>query len=177
MTIPMNDPRYPIGKFEKAANFGAEERSTAIEIIRSFPLLLQQLVGGVSGSDWQKTYRPGSWTVAQLVHHCADSNMNCFIRFKLALTEEGPTIKPYDENAWTRQEDYSRELVQASLEISRGVHARWSSLMESLTDKEWARGFYHPEQNKTISLAEALEYYSWHCRHHLKHMEIALGKL
>ena len=172
----MKDPRYSIGKFEPASGFGPEERSASIETIRSFPLLLQELLSGISGTDWQRTYRPGSWTVAQLVHHCADSNLNCFIRFKLALTETNPTIKSYDENAWTLQEDYSRELAQASVDISRGVHARWSSLMESLTEEEWTRGFFHPEQNKTISLAEALEYYSWHCRHHLKHIEIALGK-
>lgn len=172
----MNDPRYPIGKFESATHFGAEDRSAAIEVIRSFPLLLQDLLEGVSGSDWKRTYRPGSWNVAQLAHHLADSHMNCFIRFKLALTEDTPTIKPYDENAWTRQEDYAKELAQASVEISRGLHSRWSSLMESMSEGEWERSFFHPEQGKEVKLREALEYYSWHCRHHLKHIEIALNK-
>ena len=172
----MIDPRYPIGKFEAATNFDAEKRTTSIEVIKDFPRLLQELLAEVSDTDWVRTYRPGSWKIAQLAHHCADSNMNCFIRFKLALTEAEPTIKPYDENAWVWQKDYSRELVQASLDISRGVHARWTSLMKSMTEEEWTRGFYHPEQSKTIKLAEALEYYSWHCRHHLKHIEIALRK-
>ena len=172
----MTDPRYPIGKFEHPATSGAREPSTAIEVIRSFPLLLQDLVSQASGEDWKRTYRPGSWNVAQLVHHCADANLNCFIRFKLALTEENPTVKPYRENDWTTGEDYSPELVRASLEISRGVHARWSSLMESMTDEEWTRGFYHPEQKQTVALTEALFYYAWHCRHHLRHIEIALGK-
>ncbi len=170
----MTDPRYPIGKFEASTNFNAEERTAAIEVIKNFPQQLQNILTEVSEVDWERTYRPGSWNITHLVHHCADSNMNCFIRFKLALTETNPSIKPYDENAWVRQEDYSRELVQASLEISRGVHARWSNLMKSMTEEEWTRAFFHPEQQKTIKLSEALAYYSWHCRHHLKHIEIAL---
>ena len=170
----MKDPRYPIGRFEPPASTGPEERQTAIEVIRSFPLLLQELVSSVSGEDWKRTYRPGCWNVAQLVHHCADANMNCFIRFKLALSEDEPTVKPYRENAWTSQIDYNMELVQASVEISRGVHARWSALMENMTDEEWTRKFHHPEQKKSIPLTEALFYYAWHCRHHLKHMEEAL---
>jgi len=168
------DPRYPIGSFEPPSSFGAEERTAAIEVIRSFPLLLRELVSGVSEEDWKRTYRPGSWNVAQLVHHCADSNMNCFIRFKLALTENTPTVKPYKENEWTAQVDYAAELVQASIEISQGVNARWSSLMEGMTDAEWERQFYHPEQERSVALSEVLFYYAWHCRHHLKHMEIAL---
>jgi hypothetical protein len=173
----MKDPRYPIGKFEPPITSGPEKRKSAIEVIRSFPLLLQEMIKDISGDDFKSTYRPGSWNVAQLVHHCADANMNCFIRFKLALSEEDPTVKPYKENEWTVQEDYSRELVQASLEITRGVHARWSTLMASMTDSEWKRGFYHPEQKKTVALTEALFYYAWHCRHHLKHIEIALAKV
>lgn len=170
----MDHLKYPIGKFKMPAADSHEDRRSAIEIIRSFPLLLNELLYDVSGEGWDRTYRPGSWTVAQLVHHCADANMNCFIRFKLALTEEVPTVKPYRENEWVGQEDYSRELAQASIEICRGVHARWSTLMESMSDTQWERGFYHPEQQKTLPLTEALYYYSWHCRHHLKHIEIAL---
>lgn len=170
----MKDPRYPIGQFEPPSTSGPQERSSAIEVIRSFPQQLQELVGQVTSQDWQRTYRPGSWNVAQLVHHCADANMNCFIRFKLAMTEEEPTVKPYKENEWTLQKDYSEELVSASLDISRGVHARWSCLMDGMTDAEWQLGFYHPEQKKTIALTEALFYYAWHCRHHLKHIELAL---
>lgn len=171
----MYDPKYPIGQFEKIHPFGPEERKSAIEIIRSFPVLLQDLLLQVSGEDWARTYRTGSWNVAQLVHHCADANMNCFIRFKLALTEDNPAIAPYKENEWTLLEDYSKELVRASLEISKGLHARWSTLMEAMSDEDWERTFFHPAQEKSISLKDTLMYYSWHCRHHLKHMEIALN--
>ena len=120
-------------------------------------------------------YRPGGWTGHQLVHHLADSHMNCLIRFKLALTEDNPTIKPYNEGAWAMLLDTAGVPLEASLKILEGVHARWTTLLQHFAATDWERTFFHPESQQTTKLDTALGAYSWHGRHHLAHLKLCAG--
>src|SRR5690606_40023431 len=117
-----------------------------------------------------KRYRPEGWTIRQLVHHCADSHMNSFIRFKLTLTEETPTIKPYLEDLWAELPDASHLPIDSSLDVLKGLHHRWTALLKSLTEEDLKRQFIHPETNERISLETNIGIYAWNGDHHLAHM-------
>jgi uncharacterized damage-inducible protein DinB len=121
-------------------------------------------VTGLSENQLDTRYR--NWTVRQIVHHLADSHLNCFVRFKLALTEETPTIKPYDESRWAELEDAKVGDIRPSLALLQGLHSRWTRLLRSMTDGHFARSFFHPEKGQNVSLSSALCYYAWHSRHH-----------
>lgn len=168
----MEHLQYPIGKL-KVQSITLEEVPRFVEVIRTLPEKLKEQLAVASPEALQNTYREGSWNVVQLVHHLADSHMNSFIRFKLALSEDHPSIKPYDENAWAEMVD-SQIDYSASLQILDGVHARWTVLLESFTDEQFRRTFYHPESKQTFSLYDALQTYAWHSEHHLAHIRIAL---
>lgn len=168
----LDDLRYPIGRFsvplaatpaERAAG-----RAASIETLRRLPGLLHAAVKGLNDAQLDTPYRDGGWTVRQVVHHFADSHANSYIRFKLALTEDWPTIKPYDEAAWARLPD-SRMAVEPSLDFLAGVHARLVGLLESMTDADFERGFVHPERGR-VTLATNLAIYDWHSRHHVAHI-------
>ena len=162
------DPRYPIGKFEKPATITAEDRHGAISVLAELPEMLRNAVEGLDASQLNTPYREGGWTVRQLVHHIADSHMNAFIRMRLALTEEWPVIKPYDEKAWAELHD-SAAPVEWSLELVESLHARWVMLLQSLTEEQWHRGYKHPE-NGSHALDVVALIYSWHSRHHVAHI-------
>ena len=167
------DPRYPIGDFKAPEVISDQDRERFMATIRSFPALVEDLVKGLDEAALAKTYRPGGWSVRQLVHHVADSHMNSFIRFKLTTTEDNPTIKPYDEDRWAEQPDYLLP-VEPSLKILSGVHARWVELLENLFSDDWDKEYIHPGYGKTYRLDVALALYDWHCRHHLAHLRNAL---
>lgn len=160
--------RYPIGRFKAPAENNAATRRGHIETLRLLPERIREAVSGLSEAQLDTPYRDGGWTVRQLVHHVADSHANSYIRFKLALTEDWPTIRPYDEAAWARLAD-SRLPIDGSLVFIEALHARWVALLESLTDKDFERGFNHPENGRQ-SLALALAIYEWHSRHHTAHI-------
>jgi hypothetical protein len=163
--------KYPIGRFVRGTRAATPGRRTeCIAEIEAFPQRLRAAVQNWSDVQLDTPYRPGGWTVRQLVHHIADSHAQTIIRFKLALTEEKPIIKPYKEALWAEQVDARTMPVTASLDIISGVHARWVVLMRGMTPEEWDRVFVHPEQNREIALAEALELYVWHSAHHLAHI-------
>ena len=145
-----------------------------IDDIASFPERLRIAVSELSDEQLEHTYRPGGWTIRQVIHHCADSHMNSFIRFKLALTEDQPTIKPYYEDRWAELQDTKNMTVQSSLKILEGLHLRWTHLLRALTQTDYARTFYHPENKKTIRLDENIGIYAWHCNHHLAHIRQAI---
>jgi hypothetical protein len=170
MHIDIEFLRYPIGKFQGPDKITEEGIREAISIIQSFPSHLFSAVSPLSVEQLNTPYRPGGWTVRQLVHHCADSHMNAFIRFKLALTEENPTIKPYDEASWANLED-SSYLVESSLTLVRVIHLRWGILMDSMTNQDFERTYFHPEKNSSQSLGEITHLYAWHCQHHLAHVQ------
>ncbi len=165
--------RYPIGKFQQPEQIGKEQLDNWIKIIDEFPKILKNEVENITEKELAKPYRPNCWTITQVVNHCADSHMNSFIRFKLALTEETPTIKPYIENLWAELSDSQNYPIENSIKILEGLHGRWTSLMKSLSEKELDKYFIHPENNEKISLKTIIGIYAWHCEHHLAHIKNA----
>ena len=163
--------KYPTGKFVRGTKAETPERVAAcIAVIEAFPEALRAEVQGMSNAQLDTPYRPGGWTVRQVVHHIADSHAQTIIRFKLALTEERPVIKPYKEALWAEHIDARTMPVEPSLAIIAGVHARWVVLMRGMSPADFELAFVHPEQQREISLAEALELYVWHSGHHLAHI-------
>jgi len=162
------DPRYPVGTFQKPVELTPHERMAAIADLAALPAKLSEALAGLDRERLDTPYREGGWTVRQLVHHIADSHMNAFIRVRLALTEDWPTILGYDEKAWAKLHDSSAP-VGWSVALLENLHARWVMLLESLTDEQWARGFKHPERGElTVELATLM--YGWHSRHHVAHI-------
>jgi hypothetical protein len=162
--------RYPIGQFIKPDQITKDIISIWIHDIASFPERLRIEVDGLSDEQLDTPYRPEGWTIRQVIHHCADSHMNSFIRFKLALTEDHPTIKPYFEDRWADLPDSKQITVDSSLKILEGLHERWVVLLNSLTEIDLSRTFYHPENRQAIRLDENIGIYAWHCNHHLAHI-------
>jgi hypothetical protein len=165
---PADDLRYPIGRFAAPAASSPGLRAEHIGTLRALPERLREAVSGLSDAQLDTPYREGGWTVRQVVHHFADSHANSYIRFKLALTENWPTIKPYDEAAWARLSD-SGLPIDGSLKFIDALHARWVSLLECLSEEDFARGFTHPERGRD-DLNRALAMYAWHSRHHVAHI-------
>jgi uncharacterized damage-inducible protein DinB len=164
-----DDLRYPIGRFSAPASSMAGVRSAHIQTLRALPDQLQAAVSGLSGEQLDTPYREGGWTVRQVVHHVADSHANSYVRFKLALTEEWPTIKPYDEAAWANLADSRSMPIEPSLSFIGALHARWVALLESLDANDFQRGYDHPQMGRQ-NLAAALALYAWHSRHHTAHI-------
>jgi hypothetical protein len=168
-TIAEDDLRYPVGRFRPHASPGKSHRATAIADIAALPPKMREAVAGLDDRQLDTPYRPGGWTVRQVVHHVADSHMNAFIRLKLALTEDAPTIKPYDENAWALLGD-ARMPIDVSLAIIDGVHRRWDVLNQALQEADYGRLWTHPEHGKTFTIDWLLQNYGWHSRHHTAHI-------
>lgn len=164
------DLRYPIGPFLAPKAFNKEELDSFIFTIERFPGMLASEISKIMRVTWNKPYRPGGWTIKQVVHHCADSHMNSFIRFKLALTEENPTIKPYHEDKWAEMDDYLNVPLTHSLKMLDALHFRWVVLLRAMAEEDYQKTFFHPEKQKSMSLYEATALYGWHCKHHLAHV-------
>ena len=165
----LDDLRYPIGPFSAPASFMPGIRTAHIHTLQTLPVHLREIVEGLSDEQLDTPYRDGGWTVRQVVHHIADSHANAFLRFKLALTEDWPTIKPYDEAAWAELADSKTLPLAASLETIDGIHARWVVLLEAMSVDDFQKGFNHPERGR-VNLGKALAMYDWHARHHLAHI-------
>ncbi len=162
------DLRYPVGRFRPPAASVPGIRAAHIESLRLLPERLRAAVGGLSEAQLDTPYRDGGWTVRQVVHHFADSHANSFIRFKLALTEDWPTIKPYDEAAWARLPD-SQLPIDGSLVFVDALHARFVGLLKAMSEEDFQKGFVHPERGR-VTLATNLAIYEWHSRHHVAHI-------
>ena len=160
--------RYPIGKFTYETPPSATERQQQIAAIAELPIKLTELVGKWGDDRLDTPYRPDGWTVRQLVHHVADSHMNAYIRTKLALTEDNPTIKPYEEGEWAKLADSQLD-VALSLVILRNLHQRWVAVLESLPESDLQRTYYHPGSQATVALSEMIGMYVWHGEHHYQH--------
>ena len=167
---PLDDLRFPVGRFRMPSRAEGREREEWIGEIAALPKAMRAAVAKLSPEQLDTPYRPGGWTVRQVVHHVPDSHMNAFTRFKLALTEETPTIKPYDEAAWAELGDVAATPIESSLTLLDALHARWVHLLRSMRDDQWQRGFRHPEQGRVFSLDQALALYAWHSRHHVAHV-------
>ncbi|MGV3502436.1 MAG: YfiT family bacillithiol transferase [Adhaeribacter sp.] len=161
--------RYPIGRFDPSKVSAAPGLEACLQELQDLPAQLRQAVEGLSDAQLDTPYRPGGWTLRQVVHHLADSHMNSYIRFKLALTEDQPAIKPYREDAWADLPDSRLEPVAISLNLLESLHHRWLVVLRSLSPTDWQRSFRHPESGN-INLAHAAALYAWHGRHHLAHI-------
>jgi hypothetical protein len=159
---------YPIGRFDRTTAVSPEMRVPAIAAFADLPEKLRRAVAGLADAQLDTPYRPGGWTVRQLVHHLADSHMNGFIRLKLAITEDDPMIKPYDQDRWAELPD-SRLPIDVSLGLVDAVHERWVVVWNSLGPSDYARTFRHPEIGP-LTVETHLHLYAWHCRHHLAHI-------
>ncbi|WP_027481445.1 YfiT family bacillithiol transferase [Deinococcus pimensis] len=164
----MNDVRFPIGPF-LPATYDAPARAALILDLATLPERLRAAVRDLDDDRLDTPYREGGWTVRQVVHHVADSHMNAYVRVKLALTEDHPTVRPYDEAAWASLPD-SRLPVDVSLSLLGALHERWAALWRDLPGEAWARTFHHPASGETVRLDTALAQYAWHGRHHLAHV-------
>ncbi|HUJ51684.1 MAG TPA: bacillithiol transferase BstA [Bryobacteraceae bacterium] len=163
------DLRYPVGKFRFPEAITREERSNFVEQIAEAPLRLRSAVTGLDQSQLDTPYRPGGWTVRQVVHHVPDSHLNSYTRFRLALTEDEPTIKPYHEDRWAELPDARTAPVEVSLRLLECLHSRWVGLLRSLSDDQWIRTFRHPDLG-LVSLEQNAALYAWHGRHHVAHI-------
>lgn len=162
------DLRYPVGEFDKPIEVTPESRAEFIRIIADLPEKIGQAVAGLSEEQIDTPYRPGGWTVLQTVHHIADSHINSLCRFKLALTEENPTIRPYFEDRWAELAD-SRLPVDVSLKLLEAIHRRWVVLLESMTDEDFRKTLIHPDSG-AWTIEQFLALYAWHSRHHTAHI-------
>ena len=165
----MTDLRYPIGKFNLEGEITPDQRQKWIDEIAAAPAQLRVAVEGLSPAQLETPYRPGGWTVRQVVHHLPDSHLNSYVRFKLALTEPEPTIKPYEQERWAELSDARTAPIEISLALLESLHQRWVLLLRSLTPADLARTFRHPELGlRTLDATVGL--YAWHGRHHIAHI-------
>ena len=167
----MNDPRYPIGKFQRRDSYTPDERRKAIDTIAAVPQRLREAIRGLSDKQLDTPYREGGWTLRQVVHHVPESHMNAYIRLKLALTEDNPTIKPYDEAGWSKTPDVFDTPIETSLTLLESLHKRWDTLMRRMKPDDFRRTFRHPEYpDDKLTLDWLLSMYDWHGRHHVAHI-------
>ncbi|HVE79326.1 MAG TPA: bacillithiol transferase BstA [Gemmatimonadaceae bacterium] len=171
------DPRYPIGKFEYRGDPDPRQRAAWIDEIAALPAAFRAALAGLRDDQLDTPYRPGGWTVRQVAHHVPDSHMNAYVRFKLALTEETPTIKPYDEARWAETDDVRDTPVAVSLALLEALHQRWVALLRGMGEADFRRAFYHPETSATLPLARVLGLYAWHGRHHTAHVTTVRGRM
>jgi len=165
--------KYPIGEFKMPKKISDKDLESQLKIIAGFPSKMRKEVDKVKDDVLEYRHRLGGWTIRQIVHHCADSHMNAFIRTKLAYTEKNPTIKPYDESAWANTADAGEAPVTWSLDLLDGLHNRWVTLLSELNDEELKRTYFHPASNKKVQLNYLVFLYAWHCNHHIAHIQQA----
>lgn len=164
-----SDLSYPIGRLERKASLTPDERAAAIGEIGAAPAALRDALHGLTDEQLDTPYRPGGWTVRQLAHHVPDSHMNAYIRFKWALTEDGPRIKTYDQDGWAKLPDTATTPVEVSLTLLEALHFRWVELLSAMKPEDFARPLEHPELG-TLTLDALLNVYAWHGRHHVAHV-------
>lgn len=165
----MDDLRFPVGKFKYDGPPDEQQKRTFLDEIARTPANLRAAVKGLSQAQIDTPYRPGGWTVRQVIHHLPDSHLNSYVRFKLALTEDDPTIKPYAEDRWAELADTKSTPVEVSLTLLDSLHDRWVRLLRSMTPEEWKRTFRHPDLG-SMPLEKTLGLYAWHGRHHVAHI-------
>jgi len=165
----MTDPRYPVGKFHYDDPLTTQQQQAFLDDVAQTPSHLRAAIKGLSEAQLDTPYREGGWTVRQVVHHVPDSHMNSYVRFKLALTEDDPTIKPYAEDRWAELADTKATPVEVSLVLLDCLHYRWVRLLNSLTPEDWKRTFRHPALGP-MTLEKTLALYAWHGRHHVAHI-------
>ncbi len=166
----LDELRYPVGKFQLPEVTDARSIPVHIAVLEAFPTRIRLETESLSDLQLDTPYRENGWTIRQVVHHVADSHINSYCRFKLAMTEENPTIKAYFEDRWAELPEAKSAAVAISLNIIAAIHIRWVMFLKNLSIADYERTFFHPEQKRSISLFQALCIYSWHCNHHLAHI-------
>ncbi len=167
----MQDLKYPIGQFQAPSTINKLDISIAIKEIEKLPSQLSNLVKDWDDEKLDTPYRPGGWTVRQLVHHIAESHMNSYVRFKWALTEKTPTIKAYDEKAWCNLADNKKAPISISLDLMKALHSKWVFLMRQIEENDWEKSFVHPESGDLVKLSKNALLYAWHGKHHYAHID------
>lgn len=167
----MTDLSYPIGPFSlEDVTVAPEERAGLIAAIAELPAQFRSAVHRLNDAQFDTPYRPGGWTVRQVVHHVPDSHLNAYVRFKLALTEENPTIKPYEESRWAELPDTAGTQIGVSLVLLEALHRRWVVLLKSMSEDQWRRTYFHPDHQASLRLDAILAMYAWHGKHHTAHI-------
>ena len=164
LSFPIGHAHLPDGPLSSA------ERAVLIQQIADLPAHLTAAARAVGGERLQLPYRPGGWTGRQVIHHLADSHLNCYTRYRLALTEDNPTIRPYDQEAWAELPDVAATPITVSLALLEALHTRWVVLLQHLSEAQWQRTFHHPALKRNFTLEQALAMYAWHGQHHLAHL-------
>jgi len=167
--------QYPVGKFRAPDSISPEDRARYIETIAAAPAGMRDAVCAGSIQQLDTPYREGGWTVRQVIHHVPESHMNAYIRFKLALTETDPVVKPYDEAAWAKLNDISVTPIETSLTLLEALHQRWVILMRGMSEEDWKKKYIHPEYGRSQTLEYTLALYAWHCDHHIGHVKSVIG--
>ncbi len=173
-TVIPDSRKYPIGRFIRPADYDAAAIAEAIGTLEGLPDKLLATVAPLKAADWLRTYRPDGWTIRQVLSHLVDANVNNYTRFKFALTEENPAIKPYLEEEWSDLPDAREGDVGPTLDLLAAIHAKWIQCLRSLGETEYRRTFFHPRMDRAVPLFEALGMYAWHSEHHLAHIRLAL---
>jgi uncharacterized damage-inducible protein DinB len=168
------DRRYPIGKFEHGKTYSIDETRQQIKTIARLPKELKKALKKLRDGALDKPYRAGGWTARQVIHHLADSHMNAYVRFKLAVTEDAPIIKPYEEKKWAETEDGKHGSAKTAIRLLTALHERWIDFITSLTDDELDRAYFHPANKRSVTLREAIALYAWHSKHHLAHVRLVI---
>ena len=174
-TADLDALRFPIGRFVPVSVYDAAAVSQGIASLAALPEKLRGLATGIRGGAWERTYRPGGWTLRQVAHHLVDSHINSYVRFKLALTEDNPVIKPYMEERWAELPDAMQAEARLALDLLSALHAKWVLCLRNMQDSEWNRSFFHPESKQNIYLYNAVALYAWHGEHHLAQMRSGLA--
>ncbi len=165
--------RYPVGRWQRPEVLSTAQREAMIATLAAFPERLRARLSGATDALLDTPYRPEGWTVRQVVHHCADSHINCLIRIKLSLTEDLPTIKPYAEERWAELPDYKLP-IESSLRLLESVHARIVYVLGHLQPGDWARAYLHPQYGATFTIDQVMALYAWHCDHHFGHVGLVV---
>lgn len=162
--------QYPIGRLEVPSTYTPQQLQEWVAVLEALPSWLDICIENLDEPQLHTPYRPGGWTIQQVIHHIADSHMNAYIRLKLALTENNPIIKPYAESLWAELEDVKTVPVNISVTLLHALHRRWAAQLRNMPHAAWARTYHHPEQNKDISIWQMTAMYAWHSRHHMEHI-------
>lgn len=171
MEVNIEEIKYPIGRYVRPEAYTTDLLQEWIAVLKALPSWMDVCIENLDADQLRVPYREGGWNIQQVVHHLADSHLNAYIRIKLALTEDNPTVKPYDENAWAVLPDVDSVPVNVSVTMLHALHRRMVALLESLTPAQWERTVFHPEHKRTIAVWEFAALYAWHSRQHTAHIQ------
>ncbi len=164
----LEEATYPFGRYSVPEKYDLEMQENWIDAIEALPGWLDTVIENLDAAQLEEPYRPGGWNTRQVIHHIADSHMNGYTRLKLALTEDSPVIKPYNEKGWTMLADVEKEPINVSITLLHALHRRWGTLLRNLEPADWERTYYHPEDDRLVSVWMSTDTYAWHGRHHME---------